>query len=68
MTLKQAQNKAKVSTDRSDEDYKGPGSTLSLLIAQFDPSWPDINNLAVKYRLIGLSTRQGHTAPVNVGA
>ena len=55
LTLKQALNKAKVSTNRSDEEWSHPGSTLSLEYVQFDPFWPDILRLALNTRLNGLS-------------
>ena len=51
---KQAIIQAKVSTDRSDEDLHGPGSTLSLPIVPFYPFWPDCLFVAMNYRSNGL--------------
>ena len=57
-----------MSTTRSDEDHPDPGSTLSLDIAQFHLSWPDIHDLAMNPRLIGLSTGSNRTVGLNLVA
>ena len=62
MTKKQVKNKGKVSTNRSDEDPQGPGSTLSYLIVRFDPFWPEVVRLAMIFRLVGLRLALSGTA------
>ena len=68
LVLKQPIIKGKVSTDRFDEDWTLPGSTLSLLIVQFHPSGPVYETLALNTRLNGLSIRLALAACLEVAA
>ena len=43
-----------MSTDGSDEEWLHPRPTLSFGIPNIDHSWPDILDLAMNIRLIGL--------------
>ena len=68
MSLKQGIIKVYVSTDGSDEEYPSPGPTLSFPIGPFHLSWPDIHQLAMTTRLIGLSMALSWTAASKVVA
>ena len=54
LTLKHAKLEAKMSTTRSGEESTLSGPTLSYGIVGSDLSGPDVINLAMIHRLIGL--------------